>query len=787
MTTVSPSAASMTEEERAYRASRDPAHLVEVDAAGRSHLHLAAMSGKAAVCRIYIAAGCDPSMRDNSGRSAADLAKAEGYAALARALEAVPARPAATSTPKQAGSRPDLLDAAEQRGLVSGNQQVINAIISNGRLRCRNLKGDTPLHLAAAGGHLTACNALFEAGADPGARNDAKQTPAEMAAESGHQDLARLLSGQEPEATAPSRLFPRSPPPAALQPEVTELQPFADAGFDLIDFDALEEPAAYHARQQIGTVAAIFTAISRRSGMRNGGAEENEDWELPASLAKAGASGSSQFQAGRPLDLNDAADFSHSLASRRSRRPRKLRNTTFALSPDLAETWAAEALASGMVNEQAIRDLVSACRGNPSWADLETNVGKVLAAAGIHVIREAGDFRPFPDPSLDLVDVAVLSEAIVAACTRDAVVPGSGPFILDRATEERILREIANARRDLLDGILDTPGVLAEVVRRGELVLAGELAPDEFTDLDIEPDADDGDDDGFPGNIEILRNAVEDGVESGGRARRVAIQALEELEIRQDCLIGLAASQGEIAEGTIRRLMSICDRATEELVLTHLSFMRRETAKMAKADEDAEELFQEAYFGLRRASERFDPERGVRFYLYALLWIRQRISRWRADQGSLIRVPVHRVQLNTKITTHAEAFERSHLRSATHLELAVATGFEAATIRSLQFALSEPVPFHQVEEAIASHAEGQDEIISRAQLASVVSRELNDLPARAEAVIRMRFGIGLTSDMTLEEVGKIYGVTRERIRQIEAKSLQALAHPSRRRVWRGLL
>ncbi|MBM7407007.1 MULTISPECIES: sigma-70 family RNA polymerase sigma factor [Sphingomonas] len=774
----------MTEEERAYRASRDPAHLVEVDAAGRSHLHLAAMSGKAAVCRIYIAAGCDPSTHDNSGRTAAELAKAAGYAALARSLEALPARPAATSTPKQAGSRPELLDAAEQRGLVSGNQQVIAAIISNGRLRCRNPKGDTPLHLAAAGGHLTACNALFEAGADPGARNDAKQTPAEMAAESGHQDLARLLSGQEPEATAPSR---SSPPPAALQPEVTELQPFADAGFDLIDFDALEEPAAYHARQQIGTVSAIFTAISPRSGMRSGGAEENDDWELPTSLAKAGAAGSSQFQAGRPPDLDDAADFSHSSASRRSRRPRKLRDTTFALSADLAETWAAEALASGMVNEQAIRDLVSACRGNPSWADLETNVGKVLAAAGIHVIREAGDFRPFPDASLDLVDVAVLSEAIVAACTRDAVVPGSGPFILDRATEERILREIANARRDLLDGILDTPGVLAEVVRRGELVLAGELAPDEFTELDIDPDADDGDDDDFPGNIEILRNAVEEGVKSGGRARRVAIQALEELEIRQDCLVGLAASQGEVAEGTIRRLMSICDRAAEELVLRHLSFMRRETAKMAKADEDAEELFQEAYFGLRRASERFDPERGVRFYLYALLWIRQRISRWRADQGSLIRVPVHRVQLNAKITTHAEEFERSHLRSATDLELAAATGFEAATIRSLQFALSDPVPFHQVEGAIASRAEGQDEIFSRAQLASVISRELNDLPARAEAVIRMRFGIGLTSDMTLEEVGKIYGVTRERIRQIEAKSLQTLAHPSRRRVWRGLL
>lgn len=741
------------------------------------------MSGRAAVCRIYIAAGCDPLRRDNSGRTAAELAKAAGYAALARSLEATPAQPEA-SIPKQATSRLELLDAAEQRGLVSGDKRVVAAIIADGRLGCRNPKGDTPLHLAAAGGHLTACHVLYEAGADPEARNDARQTPAEMAAASGHPGLARLLGGPEPEATAPVR---SSPPQAELQTKVNELQPFADAGVDLLDFDALEEPAEYHTRQQIRTVSAIFTAISPRSGMRSGGPEENDDWELPASLAKAGAAGSSQFQTSRPRDLDDAADFSHSSASRRSRRPRKLRDTRFALPEDLAETWAAEALAAGTVDKQALRDLVGACRGNPSRTDLEANIRKLLAAAGIHVIRDAGDFRPLPDVALGLVDVTVLSEAILAACTRNAVVPGSGPFILDRPTEERILREIANARRDLLDGILDTPGVLAEVVRRGELVLAGELAPDEFTDLDIDPDADDADADDFPESIEILRNAVERGVESGGRARRNAIQALEELEIRQDCLVELAATQGATAKETIRRLMNTCDRATEELVITHLSFMRRETAKMAKADEDAEELFQEAYFGLRRASERFDPERGVRFYLYALLWIRQRISRWRADQGSMIRVPVHRMQLNTKIATHVEEFEYLYARSPTDFETAESTGLEIAQIRLLAFALSDPIPLHRVDGAIASHADGPDEIVTRSQLASFISQKLNHLPEREEAIIRMRFGIGLESDMTLEEVGRVFSVTRERIRQIEAKALERLSHPSRRRILRELL
>lgn len=779
---VSSSAASLTEEERAYRASRDPTHLVEVDAAGRSHLHLAAMCGKAAVCRIYIAAGCSPAMRDNSGRTPADLAKAAGYAALARSLEVLVAPPEAPAVPKPTVSRPEFLDAAEQRGLVTGDKLVIDAIISDGRLDCRNPKGDTPLHLAAAGGHLTACNALFEAGADPEAKNDARQTPAEMATESGHLNLARLLRGPEPEATPPN---PYSATPAELKLEVQELESFANFGVDLIDFDALVEPADYHAQRQIDTVAATFIAISPRSGMRSGGPEENADWEVPTSLAKSSAAGLSQFHAGRLSDLGDEADFSHSSGNRQSRRPRKLRDTRITLSEDLAETWAVEALATGTVNEQAIRDLVGACRGNPSRKDLEANVRKVLAAAGIHVIHDAGDFRPFPGAALDLIDVTVLSEALVAACGRHTVVPGSGPFIIDRATEERILREIANARRDLLNGILDTPGVLAEVVRCGEHILAGVLAPDELTDLDIDSEDEDADD--FARNVGVLRDAVEGGVESGGRARRNTIQALEELEIRQHCLAGLAAGVGEGAEGTIRSLMDTCDQATEELVLAHLSFMRRETAKMAKADEDAEDLFQEAYFGLRRASERFDPGRGVRFYLYALLWIRQRISRWRADQGSIIRVPVHRVQLSNKIKTHSEEFERSHARSPTNLELVASTGLETELIKSLAFALSAPVPFHRVEGTIASGEEGQDEIVSRSQLARVISRELNRLPAREEAILRMRFGINLESDMTLEEIGQVFSVTRERIRQIEAKGFKRLGHPSRQRALRKLL
>lgn len=475
----------MTEEERAYRASRDPAHLVEVDAAGRTQLHLAAGSGKAAVCRIYINAGCDPSARDNSGRTPAELASAAGYAALARWLGSLPAVADTSGVAAQRVRRAGPLDASEQRGLVSGDQGVIAAIMADGRLACRNAKGDTPLHLAAAGGHLTACNALYEAGADPAARNDAKQTPAEMAADAGHSELARLLGGPEPEMPAVAPVVLAHDPPHLVENDGPK-SVACDPGLDLIEFDSVEDLTEYHARQGIGTVSAHFTAISPQTGMRSGGPEENEEWELPSALARVDQLSSFQRPASRSSDVGEAADFSHSAGHRRSRKPRKLRSTRFTLAGDFAREWAAEALSAGTVDEQAIRDLVGACVGNHDQADLETNVRKVLAAAGIHVVGGAEDFRPFPAAALDLVDVSGLSDAIGATCSRDTPVPGSGPFMLDRATEERILRDMGNARRDLLEGILNDPGMLAEIVRRGELVLAGELAPDElFTSSSI--------------------------------------------------------------------------------------------------------------------------------------------------------------------------------------------------------------------------------------------------------------------------------------------------------------
>ena len=190
---------------------------------------------------------------------------------------------------------------------------------------------------------------------------------------------------------------------------------------------------------------------------------------------------------------------------------------------------------------------------------------------------------------------------------------------------------------------------------------------------------------------------------------------------------------------------------------------------------------------MRRAIERFDPNRGVRFYVYAQFWIRQQIGRWRRNTGSLIRVPVHRYELQDKIVTFSEEFEDENLRPPTEAEVSEAVGCDVKAIKSLALALSEPLEFAEVMGCMPDHSDTPEEHAARTQSKRLVRQALEHLDERQQQIVRMRFGIDLDTDMTLEEVGKVYGVTRERIRQIEAMAIRSFRHPVRRKVLRDLL
>jgi RNA polymerase primary sigma factor len=253
--------------------------------------------------------------------------------------------------------------------------------------------------------------------------------------------------------------------------------------------------------------------------------------------------------------------------------------------------------------------------------------------------------------------------------------------------------------------------------------------------------------------------------------------------------VGLPAADFRIVMAELARSRREVQVAQETLVRTHLRLVVAIAKKYrGQSSLDLLDLIQEGNLGLMRAVEKFDYKRGFKLSTYAMWWIRQAITRAMADQGRMIRIPVHMTETVRKVKRERHKLSQELGRDPSSDELAARSGIIASQVQRARQIVQEPtsldLPVGEdgdltlgdlIEATDTTSAQASAEAID---LRRVLAEALTRLTPREQAVLCMRFGLDDSNDRTLKDIGELFGVTRERIRQIEAKALQKLRHPA---------
>ncbi|MDD2868653.1 sigma-70 family RNA polymerase sigma factor [Neomegalonema sp.] len=611
----------------------------------------------------------------------------------------------------------------------------------------------------------------------------------------------------DPEPTADPEPDP-GPGPLLAEPALAEPFPADPLPDSSAPREALEDPFGFAPEE--APADFLRRSLAARAAPASGGPEppppppfraedpEEVDWEMDEAPARISGEGILSGPTAPPSpDPGGAHDFLKTRGrGRRSVRRVVLRSgTRLSIDPALCRTWAEEILGKGWFDEDDLETLISACAGDGAFPELRAHLARILETAGIEARESLWEEPPLWEPC-GLIEVEELAEALAAGLTRDVRPPGATRrFHMDRAEEARILDPAIRARQELELELLGCAPALDLILERAGQVLRGAADPAAMTlrsVLHARPDHPETA--RFAEAAETLEIWRAEGRVMDGRRRRTALAALDALDLstafHREATEVLAERGAGPEARRLEEAAARFDAATERMALAHLPYARRFSSRSVREGEDPEDVFQAAFIGLQRATRRFDPAGGRRFVVFAAIWMHQTIGRWRAEEGAEIRLPVHRGERLRLLDQAISRLDLNHDRTLTDAALAAALEWsaeEVALLRRIPRLAFSPESAGDWDEIPpqagtgAPEAAEEENSVERTETTRIVAELLEELPERDAEVIRMRFGFGGEAEMTLEEIGQLYGLTRERIRQIEARALRHLAHPGRRK------
>jgi RNA polymerase primary sigma factor len=700
--------------------------------------------------------------------------------------------------------------------IAAGSESAVRLHISRGDdLQWRDARGFTPLMIAAARDRAGVCRLLIEAGVDHRATDslgrDALAIAREAGAHAAAEAIAGLFLGEPAESTeAEGGDQVQAPPPRSDEiqvnsgnaiPPATEAIPTVEAEEAFWEFDDYGEweeeddrPPPTHNPTPILEQSAVQRELSEHVPIDDAADWDDVEAHLPAMAARLAGHEDAEFQGAlRSLVLRAARE--------------------------------------GSVPRQAIEELYASGLGEGARdLDAEVTLLRILNDLGAEVDERVEYLSPDDDfrveagsvetlDERDIVDEALAAMSSQTECPKD-------PLRMQRRETQRIdlltageeielAKAMESAAEAALEAMAAWPNGLAAIAAAIEDARAGrrlvsqiaasgqeetepaetqssqgdasaQLASIEDHSSDERPDAEVAlASTGAMIALEQLRAfAPEPG--ASWPEPKVVRQALAAIDFRRPFLLELSdrtRADHSLPAKTFRAAISDLRRHRDRMAMANLRLVFPLARKYMFSGLPIEDLSQEGNIGLLKAVDRFDWRRGFRFSTMATWWVRQAISRSIADSAMAIRLPVHVHEVASRFKWEMEALEKTLGRDPTSTELADRVGMPVAKVELLSRCLSDPLALDSVEretelerqDRYDAFAEAESRAVSRVLIAAVES-----LGKKNSAALKLRFGLEGVDPRTLEEVGVIFGVTRERARQIEAKALRALTHPARK-------